>query len=300
MPAFHGRIAMTLLDVRGPQAFGPWQVTRIVEWEGEAFPHTTLFPGIPLGELRQASPPDADGRLSPDGALVISNQFFLLQSKAGTVLAEQGSGNGKTRPNEPHWDHQSLPYLETLASRGVKPEDVDAVFLSHLHPDHVGLATTDRGGRWKPTFPRAEYVLHSCEWEYWKPLSETDPGHHPWIGDSVLPLVESGLIRWTRDGERIHGIRVHEAFGHTPGHCLFEAEGAGLWLLGDLLHHPSQVVRPEWASGNFDFDPEENRRTRIKAYRRFAETGATLFAAHLGGPFRIAFGPDGGSVFQSA
>jgi glyoxylase-like metal-dependent hydrolase (beta-lactamase superfamily II) len=290
---------MKLLETRGPLVFGRWRVTRILEWEGEAFPYTTLFPGKTLEEVQSASPAGMDSRLSPDGALISTTQFFLLQSGERNLLVEQGSGNGKVRPNDPYWDHQSLPYLDTLASLGVRREDVAAVYLSHLHPDHVGLATTDRGGRWEPTFPRAEYVLHAREWEFWKPIYERDPVHNPWIGDSVLPLVDSGRVHWAADGDGIHGLRVHEAFGHTPGHCLFEAEGAGLWFLGDLFHHPAQVAHPEWPSGNFDSDPEANYRTRIESFRRFAKSGAALLAVHPGGPFRIESRSDGDFVFQA-
>ena len=47
--------------------------------------------------------------------------------------------------------------LPALAAAGVAPEDVDVVFLTHLHVDHVGW-NTDRDGRL--VFPNARYVTH--------------------------------------------------------------------------------------------------------------------------------------------
>jgi glyoxylase-like metal-dependent hydrolase (beta-lactamase superfamily II) len=278
---------MNLLETRGPHSFGPWIVHQIVEWEGEAFPYNFLFPDIPVSEIREASPLGANGRLTESGMIISSTQLFVLQRKGLVVLIELGTGNGKTRPHELYWNNQNLPYLETLASLGIKPEDVDYALLSHLHQDHVGLATTWQDDRWMPTFPRAKYVINPQEWAYWNGLPADDPLWHPCIVDSVLPLVEAGCVQWGRPDELVAGIRIHDAAGHTPGNVLFEVEGSPLWFIGDLLHHPSQIVHPEWPSSSFAFDKEMTTRQRKDYFKRFAAANAVLFAVHLGNPFRI-------------
>jgi len=280
---------MNLLDVRGPYRWNGLTATRIVEWEGEALPHPVLFPGRTADEIRRASPPGAEARLTDAGMIVTSTQFFLLREGVRVSIVEAGSGNGKTRPNEPYWDHQNLPYRETLGSLGVRPEDVDYVFLSHLHPDHVGLATTAAGEGWAPTFPRAQHVLSRREWEYWSGL----PHRLPFIEDSARPLIDAGCVRFAGDGDSIGGIRVHDTPGHTPGHLIFEAEAAGLWFLGDLLHHPAQAAHPDWPSAQWDVDRDGGTAQRRKFFRRFADSGALLLGTHLGGPFRIEPVQDG-------
>jgi glyoxylase-like metal-dependent hydrolase (beta-lactamase superfamily II) len=273
--------------MRGPLFFRRWNLFQIVEWEGEAMPHGVLLPGIPAEEIRKASPPGADSRLTETGMIVTSTQLFLLKEGNRAVLIEAGSGNGKTRPVEPYWDHQNLPYRETLAALGVKPQDVEYVFLSHLHLDHVGLATTWNGGRWEPTFPRAKYVLDPREWAYWNSLPTGDPKRHPCLDDSVRPLLDAGCIAFAHEGERIGTLRIHHAPGHTPGHLLFELEDSNVWFLGDLLHHPAQARHPEWSAANWDVDPELARSQRRRFLKRFADSRATLLAAHTGGPFRV-------------
>lgn len=278
---------MNLLETRGPYNFNEWDVFQIVEWEGEAMPHGVLFPGIPADEIRKASPSGRNGRLSETGMIVTSTQMFLLKNGRRAVLIEAGSGNGKTRPAEPYWDHQNLPYRETLAALGVEPEDMEFTFLSHLHPDHVGLATTWNGESWEPTFPRAEYVLDPREWAHWCSFPAGDPPRHPFIDDSVRPLVEAGRIRYAHDGERIGPLRIRYAPGHTPGHLLLEMEDTNLWFLGDLLHHPAQAAHPEWSAGGWDVDPELARAQRRHFFKLFAESNADLLAAHTGDPFRV-------------
>ena len=52
--------------------------------------------------------------------------------------------------------------MAELASEKVDPRDVDTVFLSHLHLDHVGWNTRDDNGK---------YVAHGQG-------QEKRPGHH--------------------------------------------------------------------------------------------------------------------------
>src|SRR5512143_1630481 len=143
---------MSLLEMRGPHHFGPWTVTQLVEWEGEAFPHTFLFPDIPIDVLRAAAPTGIHSRLTESGMIITATQIFVLRRDGLVVLIEAGTGNGKARPVEPYWDHQNLPYLETLAAMNIPAEAVAYVFISHCHVDHVGLATTRKEDRWVPTF----------------------------------------------------------------------------------------------------------------------------------------------------
>jgi glyoxylase-like metal-dependent hydrolase (beta-lactamase superfamily II) len=254
-----------------------------VEWEGEAFPHTSLFPDISIEALRAAPPSGVHGRLTESGMIITATQLFVLRQKDLVILIELGTGNGKTRPAESYWDHQNLPYLETLAALKIRPEDVAFAFISHLHVDHVGLATTRKDDCWVPTFPQARYMLNSAEWEYWSKM----PSRHPCLDDSVRPLVEAGCVDWVQDHQCVAGIRIHEAAGHTPGNVIFEVEDQNLWFVGDMLHHPAQIAHPEWPSASFDVDVELNTRQRRRYFKQFADSGATLFAEHMGNQFKI-------------
>ena len=69
--------------------------------------------------------------------------------------------------------------------------------------------------------------------------------------DSVLPVVEAGqavLVEW--DHEFDHGIWLEPAPGHTDGNIVINLESAGekAVLSGDVVHHPIQLVKPEWSS----------------------------------------------------
>ena len=53
--------------------------------------------------------------------------------------------------------------LDSLASHGISPDDVDIVLLTHLHSDHCGDISMING-ELVPTFPRAQYWVQEREW----------------------------------------------------------------------------------------------------------------------------------------
>lgn len=274
-----------LLEVR-THRHGAWIVSQILESEGPFVDPALLYAGIALDEVRRACPPGKAGRIAADGKLIFATQTILVQKAGLNVLIDMGTGNDKERPAQPWMHRQKLPFLETLASLGVKPEDVDSVFLTHLHEDHVGFATTLRDGRWAPTFPKARYVVSKADWEHF--TGQAKATRHPSIDDSILPLAEAGAVDFVRPGDTRDGFRIHGTPAHTPGSLLYEIAGEDVWLVGDLFHHPAQIARPEWKSASYDVDPELVPIERRKYLTLFATSDAILYAAHIGDPYQVA------------
>ena len=80
---------------------------------------------------------------------------YLLRTGDTTLLVDTGVGP----PGLWGWTAQSEGELpQVLQEHGVARGDVDIVFLTHLHIDHLGW-NTDLDG--VPFFPRARYVVHA-------------------------------------------------------------------------------------------------------------------------------------------
>src|SRR6266511_1265091 len=86
---------------------------------------------------------------------------YLVRSQGRTILIDTGYGEG------PIASIGGLrgQLMADLASKKVRPDEVDRVFLSHLHSDHVGWNTTVREGQAIPTFPNARYMVHQADWD---------------------------------------------------------------------------------------------------------------------------------------
>lgn len=80
-------------------------------------------------------------------------------------------------------------------------------------------------------------------------------------------------------------VRILPTPGHTPRHYIVELSSRGQTgiMTGDLLHHPIQVVHPEW-SPIFCAERVASRAQRIRCFDAWTDSNATLIAAHFGGP----------------
>ena len=104
--------------------------------------------------------------------------------------------------------------------------------------------------------------------------------------DSILPVVEAGQVDMVANDYEIEtGLTIEPLPGHTPGHRGINAASNGDRALftGDCLHHPSQIIFPEWNSG-FCVDPAQSAATRRAVLERLADTDELMIPAHFVDP----------------
>jgi glyoxylase-like metal-dependent hydrolase (beta-lactamase superfamily II) len=287
---------------RATFAFGDVTITRVIEIPRSAYPTTSMLPESTAEAIARH-----DAWLKPDfydpatGDLGSRIQTWVVQMPGRTILIDTGVGNGKTRHESPLWHRRQGTWLADLAAAGVTPEQVDTVVCTHLHVDHVGWNTRLEGTRWVPTFPRARYVVHGAEWEFWK--WEAAEGREPsgCIADSVTPIVEAGRMALV-DGhhEIAPGLAFEPTPGHTPGHVavrLTTPAGQAVFA-GDLMHRTIQVAEPRWNS-RFCHDGARARETREAFVESHADSGTLILPAHFPRPGHIVRA-DGGFRFRPA
>ena len=90
---------------------------------------------------------------------MMSFHSYVLRTPQHTIFIDGCVGDDKERPLRPMWHRKKSDFLARLAAAGVRPEEIDIVFCTHLHADHVGWNTQLRDGRWVPTFPNARYLF---------------------------------------------------------------------------------------------------------------------------------------------
>jgi len=207
-----------------------------------------------------------------------SDNAFLVNTGTKLVLIDTGGGAllGPTLGK----------LLINLRAAGYSPEQVDDIFLTHMHPDHLG-GLTKNGAM---AFPNATVHASRRDAEYWLSqvnLDKAPPdkkGYFQGAMASVKPYADVGRFKpFDSDEELVPGVRSVATPGHTAGHTsyLVESKGQRLMLVGDLIHVAAvQFDRPDVTIA-FDSDAGSAASTRKKVFGALASEGALVGAAHL-------------------
>lgn len=161
---------------------------------------------------------------------------FLVRTAGITILVDTGVGP----PGLWDWtaEHEGeLP--EALAKLGVGPDDIDIVFLTHLHIDHVGWNTDLEG---VALFPRARYIVHEDALAF----ARTQDGRAH--AQRCIIALEDRFETVSSDVELAHGVTAFVSPGHFRGHMgLRLASGSQrAVLIADTAVHPALLNEPDW------------------------------------------------------
>src|SRR4029077_5114350 len=115
----------------------------------------------------------------------------------------------------------------TLAEAGLRREDIDIVLATNLHFDHAGGVTRrDAGGRVRPAFPRAQYVVRRGEWD--DACHANERTRASYLVDNFIPLADAGVLQLVDDGQTNKpGVKGRRAGGHTMHHQMAIIESGG-------------------------------------------------------------------------
>ena len=233
-----------------------------------------FFHGIGADEWTKAL-----GITDPEQPVPFNFGTFLLRDGQRTVLVDSGWGPAARDMGFPGGGQ----LLDRLAELEVRPEDVDVLVHTHLHPDHCGWNSTGDDGSPSPVFPNATVVLSQKELEYWLHPALNENERAQVARRAVLPAQTANRIE-TFEGEHeiAPGITAVPTPGHTPGHIslMLASQGEHLLITGDAAHHPTHFEHHDWIPG-VDVDPAESTRSRRKLSELAVERDALVTSGHF-------------------
>jgi len=203
---------------------------------------------------------------------------FLINTGSKLVLVDTGAGKlfGPTLGN----------LLTSLKAAGYQPEQVDEIYLTHLHSDHVG----GLGEVNVRAFPNAVVRADRRDADYWlskanlEKASAANKGFFQGAQTALAAYVSGSKFKpFDGNTELTPGVRATSSYGHTPGHTTYvvESKGQKLVLMGDLLHSAETQFDDPSITIDFDSDTKAALVQRKAAFAEAAKQGYLFGAAHL-------------------
>jgi glyoxylase-like metal-dependent hydrolase (beta-lactamase superfamily II) len=178
--------------------------------------------------------------------------------------------------------------LKHLRDSGYAPEQVDEIYITHFHGDHIN-GLTDKDG--KAIYPNATVRADQREAGFWLgDESKAPEGARGSMANAkrvVKPYQDAGRFK-TFDGatELVKGVRSVPTYGHTPGHSIYVVESGAdkLVLWGDLMHVAAVQFKNPEVTIQFDSDQKAAAPQRIAQYADAAKGGYYVGVTHVSFP----------------
>lgn len=188
-----------------------------------------------------------------------SVSVMLMEKDGQQCLFDAGNGNN---------DSRLLPRMGEL---GFSASDIDVIFITHLHGDHIGGLVKDG----QPVFPQAKLYIPSVELDAWTKSPESTP-------QNVKAMMEAygeKLVKYTLEDPLPVGVKPIAAYGHTLGHTIYRIDNK--LIVGDIMHGVAlQMEHPEFCA-RFDMDKEQAIASRKAIMEMAKKEGLTMYGMHF-------------------
>lgn len=175
-----------------------------------------MFGIVPKSLWQKLNPPD-EANLCTWAARVM-----LVETGNRKILIDTGIGSKQDAKFRSFFHPTEDVLLQSLAEKGVHPEAITDVFLTHLHFDHVGGACHfDANGHVIPTFPNATYWSNQKHWNW--AMQPNMKEKASFLQENFVPLLQSKRLQFIDNEQDINFLKnfdIHFTQGHTEAMML--------------------------------------------------------------------------------
>ena len=199
-------------------------------------------------------PSDLVASLDIANGIPSSVSVMLLEKDGQQLLFDGGNGNE---------DSRLLPCLQEL---GFASSDIDAIFITHLHGDHIGGLVKDD----QPVFPQAKLYIPSVELDAWTQAPNVQ---------ALVTAYGENVVKFAIGDALPCSVEAMAAYGHTPGHTIYRTDDK--LIVGDIMHGLAlQMENPDFCA-RFDMDQEKAIASRKAVMEQVKKEGWTMFGMHF-------------------
>ena len=152
---------------------------------------------------------------------------FLLETEGKKALFDTGLN-----------EKESTGIIDRFNELKISPDEIDLIFITHFHPDHIG-GLIDKNDN--ITYKNAKIYVSKEEYDSWINVPKSEKNE---LAQKIMKICEKQVIIFKFGDTLPLGVKPIQAFGHTPGHTVFQKED--LIIIGDLIHGEDiQFKHPE-------------------------------------------------------
>ncbi|REJ05216.1 YtnP family quorum-quenching lactonase [Halobacillus trueperi] len=178
---------------------------------------------------------------------------ILLEVDGKKMLIDSGIGNEKMSDKQKRnfgvWEESSV--LRSLDSLNIKPEEIDALLMTHMHFDHACGMTRWEEDQLVPAFPNATIYTSEVEW---KEMRHPNMRSKNTYWQANWEAVEGKVHTFKDSFDVLPGLKMVHTSGHSNGHSIITFEdGDDVFIhMADLMPtHAHQ--NPLWALAYDDY-----------------------------------------------
>jgi glyoxylase-like metal-dependent hydrolase (beta-lactamase superfamily II) len=282
IPALHTVHAVAAAPMVKTSAPGYYRIM-LGDFEVTALSDGTVM--LPMDKLLTNIAPDkvaaAFAKYYTKAPMETSVNAYLVNTGTKLVMIDSGAGAlfGPTLGK----------LVASIKAAGYEPEQIDEIYITHMHGDHVGgLMSGD-----KMLFPNAVVRADKHDADYWLSQANMDKAPADAKGGfqgamaSINPYAKVGKFKpFEGNTDLVPGVKAMASHGHTPGHTTYvvESKGEKLVLWGDLMHVAAVQFDEPSATIQFDSDSKSAAAERQKAYADAAKNGYLVGSTHISFP----------------
>lgn len=162
--------------------------------------------------------------------------------------------------------------VRRLDSLGVSADDIDYLFITHFHGDHIGgMLDGD-----SVVFKNAQVYASQLEYGAW---IDSMPAERNGMQVKTMQKYADRLHLFAFGDTLPMNVVAIDAKGHTPGHTAYQC--GKLLVLGDLMHGAAlQLANPEICA-SFDSDKTNAVESRKALLKYASDNNLTYVGMHL-------------------
>lgn len=237
------------------------------------------------GAMFGAIPKTAWSRRYPsneaNGCVLSMRSLLVSTDDEKVILIDNGAGDKHLRQLSYYNFFDLVDLKEELLKKGITPEQVTDVVLTHLHFDHCGYSTRKNvaTGRLLPSFPNATHWVSRRQWENF--LHPNALEKDSYFIENMKAVEDSGLLRLIdTDTTLCPGIDLRLFDGHTPGQIVpYIAMPERTYVFAGDVIPLAASVSPEWISA-YDTWPVISYQEKIRMLEEAARKKQALIYCH--------------------